>query len=61
MPHPDACWVRVFEEFKGEEFNDFNWWCEYQNTHHKDTCFKELGLCLEFILITLHSIVNING
>ena len=32
-----------------------------KSKHHKDTCLKEIGLCLQRVITTLHSTTNIIG
>ena len=42
----------------------FNWYLIQSGSkskHHKDTCLKEIGLCHQAFITTLHSIVNTIG
>ena len=32
--------------------------CVYMNIHHKDTCLKEIRLCLQILLTTQHLTFN---
>ena len=39
----------------------FDWYVVPRGSHskhHKDTCLKEIGPCLQILIITLHSLMN---